>query len=80
MKYSILILLYICLYISKCAISQLSINANDTTINSQSTHTFIITYTNSASRSSFAIYFPTCVTLTSGVTSVTLAGNTINVT
>ncbi len=65
---------------STCLLSQLRVTLNDTTINSISTHTWTLTYTNNISRAQFVLNFPPCVYVQSNtfVTFLGTSGHTIN--
>lgn len=65
----IIFLSYFLLPVS-CSITSLSLTASPTTINSMSTHTWSITYSNSASRQTFVLYFPDCDSIINGITTV----------
>lgn len=78
LQHSKYILYFLLLLIMPCSslLSNLIITTNDTIINKQSTHTFKIYYTNSIARSSFTLYFPSCVNIINNPT-VTNINNTI---
>ncbi len=76
-QHSKYILYFLLLLIIPCSslLSNLIITTNDTIINKQSTHTFKIYYTNTIPRSSFTLYFPSCVNIINPT--VTNINNTI---
>lgn len=60
-----ILILFVSLFLSPsyCVLIQLRVNLNDTIINSISTHTWTLNYSNSLNRQEFTLNFPTCVVI-----------------